>query len=154
MSFQIQPIAFVRSARAEVMDDDWGAVTSIIELAPDLPPESLLGLDAFSHVEVLYVFDRVTEDKIERTARHPRNNEDWPKVGIFAQRGKNRPNRLGASICKIERLEAGRLHVIGLDAVDGTPVVDVKPVMEEFLPREPTRQPAWATELMRGYWKK
>src|SRR5262249_493431 len=144
----------VRSPRVEVVDDDWGAVRSVIELAPELPEESLLGLDSFSHVEVLYVFDRVSQAKIERTARHPRNNQAWPRAGIFAHPGKNRPNRLGASICKIERLEPGKLHVIGLDAVDGTPVVDLKPVMKEFLPLEPTTQPDWATELMREYWSK
>ena len=75
-------------------------------------------------------------------------------MGIFAQRGKNRPNRLGATICKVDRLEGRSLRVKGLDAVDGTPVVDLKPVMREFLPREETKQPAWATELMREYWEK
>jgi tRNA-Thr(GGU) m(6)t(6)A37 methyltransferase TsaA len=154
MIFEMRPVAFVRSPRVEATDDDWGGVASTIELAEDVPAESLIGLEAFSHVEVFYVFDRVAEDEIEHSARHPRGNTAWPRVGIFAQRGKNRTNRLGATICRIERVEERRLHVIGLDAVDGTPVVDLKPVMKEFLPREDTRQPAWATELMRKYWEK
>jgi len=150
----IRPVAFVRSPRVETIDDDWGAVASAIELADDVPAESLTGLDAFSHVEVFFVFDRVAESEIESGARHPRGNRAWPRVGIFAQRGKNRPNRLGATICRIARVEGRRVHVTGLDAVDGTPVVDLKPVMNEFLPREDVRQPAWAAELMREYWEK
>jgi tRNA-Thr(GGU) m(6)t(6)A37 methyltransferase TsaA len=152
MTFEIHPVAFVRSSRVDPIDDGWNAVTSVIELAEGVPGESLDGLDAFSHVEVLYVFDRVAEDAIETGARRPRGNPAWPRVGIFAQRGKNRPNRLGATICRIARVEARRVHVAGLDAIDGTPVVDLKPVMKEFLPAEATRQPAWATELMQDYW--
>jgi tRNA (adenine37-N6)-methyltransferase len=153
MSIEIEAIAFVKSPRVEVRDDDWGAVASAIELVDGFTADTLSGLDAFSHVEVLYVFDRVAQSAIERSARHPRGNPAWPRVGIFAQRGKNRPNRLGATICKITRIEGRTVHVIGLDAIDGTPVVDLKPVMKEFLPREEVRQPAWSSELMRGYWQ-
>lgn len=152
MPFEMQPIAYVRSPRTNPSDDDWGSVASVIELAAEYPPESLAGLEEFSHVEVLFVFDRVPESSVETAARHPRGNPAWPRVGIFAQRAKARPNRLGATICRIVRREERRLYVIGLDAIDGTPVLDLKPVMKEFLPREPTTQPAWATELMRGYW--
>ena len=99
----------------------------------------------------MYVFDRVDPGKIERGARHPRNNPAWPKVGIFAQRGKNRPNRIGTTICRVERVEGLRLHVTGLDAIDGTPVLDIKPYMAEFGPRGEVRQPSWSHELMAGY---
>jgi tRNA (Thr-GGU) A37 N-methylase len=85
-------------------------------------------------------------------ARHPRGNLDWPRVGIFAQRGKDRPNRLGVSVCRIEGVSGLEVHVRGLDAVDGTPVLDLKPCMREFLPRGPLAQPAWASELMEEYW--
>jgi tRNA-Thr(GGU) m(6)t(6)A37 methyltransferase TsaA len=152
MKIEIEPLAFVRSPRVDLSDDDWGGVKSIVELVPDLPADSLIGLEEFSHVEVIFVFDRVAQDAVERGTRHPRGNTAWPRVGIFAQRGKNRPNRLGATICRIEKREGRQLHVVGLDAADGTPVVDLKPVMQEFLPREPTRQPAWSSELMQDYW--
>jgi tRNA (Thr-GGU) A37 N-methylase len=85
-------------------------------------------------------------------ARHPRNNQQWPAVGIFAQRGKNRPNRLGTTICTLVRVEGRALVVQELDAIDGTPILDIKPVMAEFLPRSAVRQPAWSHELMREYW--
>jgi tRNA (Thr-GGU) A37 N-methylase len=73
-------------------------------------------------------------------------------VGIFAQRGKNRPNRLGSTICPLVRVEDRVLVVRELDAIDGTPVLDIKPVMAEFLPRAAVRQPAWSHDLMREYW--
>src|SRR5205085_5558507 len=108
---------------------------------------------AFSHVEVVFLFHLVPGEKIETTARHPRGNTDWPRVGIFAQRGKNRPNRIGVSVCSLQAVEGLTIRVTGLDAVDGTPVLDVKPVMREFLPRGEVRQPAWSSGLMRGYWQ-
>jgi len=74
-------------------------------------------------------------------------------VGIFAQRGKGRPNRLGTTICRVLGVDGTTLRVAELDAIDGTPVVDLKPVMREFLPRSPVIQPAWSTELMASYWR-
>lgn len=150
--FTIHPIATVRSPRTTLDDDGWGEVESVVELAPEVPAESLEGLEAFSHAEIVFVFDRVAAETIVTGTRHPRANPAWPSVGIFAQRGKDRPNRLGTTMVRIVRREGPRLVVRGLDAVDGTPVVDIKPVMAEFLPREPVRQPAWASELMREYW--
>jgi tRNA (Thr-GGU) A37 N-methylase len=89
---------------------------------------------------------------VVKGARHPRGNLTWPFTGIFAQRGKNRPNRLGTTICQLVRVEGIVLHVSGLDAVDGTPVLDIKPFMQEFLPRSLVRQPEWSRELMKDYW--
>lgn len=85
-------------------------------------------------------------------ARHPRGNEQWPKVGIFAQRAKSRPNRLGVSVCRLVAVEALTITVQALDAIDGTPVLDLKPYMREFGPRGEVRQPAWSHELMATYW--
>ena len=148
----LEPIGEVRSARHEPVDDDWDSVAASIELRPDVPAESLDGIEDFSHAEIVYHFDRVADSAIERGARHPRGNRAWPRVGIFAQRAKDRPNRLGVTVVQIVKREGRVLTVRGLDAVDGTPVLDIKPVMAEFLPRGPLRQPAWATELMQGYW--
>jgi tRNA (Thr-GGU) A37 N-methylase len=103
---------------------------------------------------VLFFFDRVDPQKVVTGARHPRNNPDWPAVGIFAQRGKNRPNRIGSTIVQVDRVEGRRLHVLELDAIDGTPVLDIKPVLREFLPRRAVVQPEWSTELMQRYWNR
>jgi tRNA (Thr-GGU) A37 N-methylase len=117
-----------------------------------LPLRPVRCLDAFSHVEIVYVFDRVTPDQIVHGTRRPRGNPAWPELGIFAQRGKNRPNRLGVSVARIVRVVGRELHVAELDAIEGTPVVDIKLVMRELLPRGEVRQPAWVSELMARYW--
>ncbi|HWD26948.1 MAG TPA: SAM-dependent methyltransferase [Rhizomicrobium sp.] len=109
-------------------------------------------LDAFSHIEVVFHFNRVPDDEINTGARHPRGRDDWPLVGIFAQRGKGRPNRIGVTVCRLLAADGLRLKVRGLDAIDGTPVLDIKPVMRGFLPRGDVREPDWAAELMAGYW--
>ena len=148
----LSPIATVKNTRQIIEDDHWGGIVSVIELDASFAEEALFQIEEFSHAEIIYYFHLVEDNKIETSARHPRNNKDWPKVGIFAQRGKNRPNRLGATIVKIIRREGIQLFVQGLDAIDGTPVLDIKPVMREFLPREEIGQPEWATELMKNYW--
>jgi tRNA-Thr(GGU) m(6)t(6)A37 methyltransferase TsaA len=146
-------IGTIRSSRTATEDDHWDSVQAAIELDPEkFASDALASLDTFSHIEVVYVFDRVDPTKVETGARQPRNNPAWPKVGIFAQRGKNRPNRIGTTICRLDRVEGLRLHVTGLDAVEGTPVLDIKPWVREFGPRGDVRQPAWMTELMRAYW--
>ena len=148
----LTPIGIVKNSRPQVEDDNWGAVVSEIVLQRPPDAEALQGIEDFSHAEILFYFHQVPDAKIETRARHPRNNPDWPKVGILAQRGKNRPNRLGLTTVKIIRREGASLLVEGLDAIDGTPVLDIKPVMREFLPRGEIHQPEWASELMRNYW--
>ena len=150
-SFTITPVGFVRSTRALAEDDEWDGERASIELAAPFDERALRGLDAFSHCLVVYVFDRAMWDA-SRVLRHPRGNAVWPEVGIFAQRAKDRPNRLGVTTCRILGIEGAVLHIIGLDAIDGTPVVDIKPHMREFGPRGPEHQPAWADALMQDYW--
>jgi tRNA (adenine37-N6)-methyltransferase len=153
MTFAIEAIGHVHGGRADPIDDGWGRSRSAIVLdATRFTADALAGLDGFSHAEVIFLFDRVTPDRIETGARHPRGRQDWPLTGIFAQRGKNRPNRIGVTICRILSVAGMRIEVEGLDAIDGTPVIDIKPVMREFLPREDVRQPAWVWELMASYW--
>jgi tRNA-Thr(GGU) m(6)t(6)A37 methyltransferase TsaA len=148
----LSPIGIVHSPRRHLEDDGWGPVRSRIELDESVGPDALHGIEEYSHAEVLFYFDRVPDLAIERGARYPRGNTAWPRVGILAQRAKDRPNRLGSTIVEIANRQGRVLEVVGLDAVDGTPVVDIKPVMREFLPRTPVRQPGWATELMKHYW--
>jgi len=149
----LAPIGHVHGGRTDAIDDDWGTNRSSIDLDPQtFTGDALAGLADFSHVEVIFFFDKVPEAKVEFGARHPRGREDWPRVGIFAQRGKNRPNRLGLCTCRIVRIDGLSVVVEGLDAIDGTPVLDIKPVMSGFLPREYVREPAWAAEIMADYW--
>ena len=153
MTVELEPIGVVQGGRVEATDDDWGTVEAVIELdAGRFEPDALAGLDDFSHLEVLYQFHLVDETSITTGARHPRERADWPLVGIFAQRGRSRPNRLGVTVCELLGVDGLSVRVRGLDAIDGTPVLDLKPYLREFAPRRPTTQPEWATELMQGYW--
>jgi len=153
MRIELEAIGRVRGGRREVADDYWGGSEVEIVLRDDLPEQALDGVETFSHVEVLYYFDRVDPAKVEVGARRPRNNPNWPAIGIFAQRGKNRPNRIGSTICRVVSRDGRVLRVAELDAVEGTPVLDIKPVLREFLPRGAVEQPEWASELMRAYWE-
>jgi tRNA-Thr(GGU) m(6)t(6)A37 methyltransferase TsaA len=151
MTFSVRPIGVVHSSRHQPVDDDWGDVTATITLLPPFGPASVTGLDDFSHIEVLFVFHGVEPASVHTGARHPRGNPDWPEVGIFAQRGKDRPNRIGLCTCELVEVAGNAITVRGLDAIDGTPVLDIKPYLQEFAPQQPVRQPAWSHELMAGY---
>ncbi len=151
-SLTLSPIGTVRGGRIAAEDDAWGPCVADIVLAPRFTPDVLLGLDSFSHVEIVFPFHRVAESEEVPAARHPRDRADWPLVGIFAQRDRTRPNRLGVTICEIVSVQGLVLTVRGLDAIDGTPVPDIKPYMTGFAARGPVREPAWARALMDGYW--
>lgn len=150
----VTPIGFVRSSRVERVDDHWDIESSRIELdSQRYTSEALWGLEKFSHLEVLFFLHQLPATQTVTGARHPRERADWPRVGVFAQRGGVRPNRLGLSCCRILRIEGLVIHVEGLDAVEGTPVLDIKPYFREFGPRGSVEQPGWVSEIMRSYWK-
>ncbi|VEF47626.1 transcriptional regulator [Bacillus freudenreichii] len=153
MEIIIKPVAYVRNSRKNIEDDNWGSIISEIELIDELDESSFQGVGDFSHLEIIFYFDHVTDDKIQYGARHPRNNKKLPKIGIFAQRGKNRPNKLGLTTAELIQHDGRKIIVKGLDAIDGTPIVDIKPVMKEFLPRKEIKQAKWSSELMKDYWR-
>ncbi|MFL5072584.1 MAG: SAM-dependent methyltransferase [Xanthobacteraceae bacterium] len=147
-----RPIGYVRGGRKEATKDGWGNNRSRIELdAARFAPDALLGIEQLSHIEVLFYFHLHTDEPTETRARHPRDRQDWPKVGIFAQRGRMRPNRIGLSTCRVVKVDGTAIEVEGLDAVDGTPVLDIKPVWRGNEPRGEIREPDWARELMAKY---
>jgi tRNA-Thr(GGU) m(6)t(6)A37 methyltransferase TsaA len=149
--FEVTPVGRVRSTRTDPADTDhWGDVVSDIEVDERFGEDCLTGLADFSHVEVVFLFDRAVEREEYRSLRRPRGRDDLPAVGVFCDRGPRRPNRLGVTQCRIVSAAGRTLRVRGLDAVDGTPVLDLKPVMREFLAREVT-QPEWVSRLMSEY---
>lgn len=150
----IRPIGTVSSPRQQPIDDDWDSIISIVDLASSFGPDSVRGLADFSHIEVVFLFHAVEPEAVCRGARHPRGSLAWPEVGIFAQRAKDRPNRIGVSICELLAIDGTSLHVRGLDAMAGSPVLDVKPYIAEFAPRTPVHQPVWSSELMQSYWRR
>ena len=152
MNIDIKPIGFVKAGRTLAEDDFWGGEEACISLAEPFTFEALQGLASFSHAEVLFLFHQVPDSKIVFGARHPRNNVHWPAVGIFAQRGKNRPNRIGVTVCRVVSVSGRTLEVEGLDAIDGTPVLDIKPYLSGFAPRGAIKEPQWSKEIMAEYW--
>jgi len=152
-AYEVRAVGRVLSPRSGRADDDWGDVRSTIRLDSErFGSDALDGLDDFSHIEVIFLFDRFDEAKVSVGSRHPRGNDAWPRVGIFAQRASSRPNRLGLTTCELLGVDGHDLVVRGLDAIDGTPVLDIKPYVTEFRPRGVVTQPAWIGELMAGYW--
>jgi tRNA (adenine37-N6)-methyltransferase len=152
MEIRVKPVATVKNSRKIPTDDFWGEIISEIELCDHIPDEAFEGISAFSHLEIIYFFDKVKKSEIVFSGR-PRGNPGYPVTGIFAQRKKDRPNTLG--LCTVELLEhKGRtIKVKYLDAIHGTPVLDIKPVFKEYKVEGNIRQPVWVSELMKNYWK-
>ncbi len=147
------PVAFVKNERKEVIDDEWEIVVSEITLAENIIEEALEGIETFSHLEIIFYMDKVKDEKAKAQHRHPRNNPDLPKLGTFAQRNKNRPNKIGLTTVELLERTGRVLKVKNLDAIHGTPILDIKPVMKEFEPKGDIRQPEWTEVIMKNYWK-
>lgn len=152
MNIILQPQAFVKNTRTDQSDDFWGSIISEIELAEGIPADAFEEIDTFSHLEIIFYFDKADKSKAVYK-HHPRGNKNWPEVGIFAQRKKDRPNSIGLTIVELIKRDGRKIWVKNLDAIDGTPILDIKPVIKEFLPQGEIKQPSWCSELMRDYWK-
>jgi tRNA (Thr-GGU) A37 N-methylase len=151
VEFAVRPVAVVRNSRTEAIDDQWNSITSTIELLDDVPAASITELETFSHIEIIFLADRASDVPPAPWSRRPRGNPDWPEVGIFAQRNKDRPNRLLSSIATIVAVRERTVTVTGLDAIDGTPVLDIKPVFSWSGPQGPLVTPEWSDELGEHY---
>ena len=147
----ITPVAFVKSSRLAPEDDHWLQEYHEIELAPHIPTAALDGIESFSHLEILYFFKCAARDKTVFSGR-PRGNPDFPETGIFAQRKKDRPNHIGLTTVELVAHTGRTIRVKYFDAIDGTPVLDIKPVFRQFQPVGAVRQPAWVDDLMKAYW--
>jgi len=153
MSFTLRPIGTVIGGRDDLEDDFWGDSRATIVLNPDIVPAgATAGLDTFSHIEVVFLFHLIEDPTQVTQARHPRNNEAWPKIGGLAQRNKARVNRIGVSRCQIGTVTDTTIDVYGLDAINGTPVLDIKPWMNAYKPRGTVTEPFWVSELMANYY--
>lgn len=150
-SIAIDPIGFVISERTEPTDDRWGE-KSIIRLNPEFPPEVVQGLEEFSHLLVVWHFHRASPDDVALHARSPRNNPRWPPTGTFVHRNHRRPNQLAQSFPRLLAVDGLDLHVTDLDAIDGSPVLDLAPYFTAMGPRGTIREPTWPGEMLAEYW--
>lgn len=151
MEMIVRPIAWVKNSRVEPIDDHWQDIFSEIELDESVPSESFDNIELFSHLEIVFYFDKVNDNDIIFSG-NPRGNPEYPLMGIFCQRKKERPNKIG--LCTVELLRhSGRtITVRSLDAINGTPILDIKPVFKEFIPKSTIKQPEWVSALMTHYW--
>jgi tRNA (adenine37-N6)-methyltransferase len=147
----LTPIGVVSGGRTRIFEDHWGPVVSRLVLDPSVVDLAATdGLSEFSHIEVVFHFHQ--ETRVRRGAAHPRGNPAWPPVGVLAGHSPVRPNHLGVSVCALLEVSGLELTVQGLDAIDGTPILDIKPYAAEFQPAGPVREPTWMRELMAQYY--
>lgn len=148
-----KPIGVVCNQFNQMSPGNWGEAESRIEIDPELEP-GLQGLADFSHVVVVFHLDRIPPfDKAKQLLRQPRGMEHLPPVGVFAQRTKFRPNPIGVTPARLVSINANVLTVRGLDALDGTPVLDVKPYIPEFdgVPEKDVKLAGWVPDMLKGY---
>ena len=144
----LRAIGSVRNEVVKPRPHGWEKVVSAIEVLPEHEAK-LEGLEEYSHLVVVTYLD-VAEGAPEKPDRLTLASGNT--YGVFATRSQLRPNHLGVSVVELLDHAGAALRVRGLDAIDGTPVLDIKPVMTGFLPREDVREPGWAQEIMRDYW--
>jgi tRNA-Thr(GGU) m(6)t(6)A37 methyltransferase TsaA len=147
---EMKPIGFVKSPVTEPVDENWGGVVSRIHLAKPWG-RGLKGLAEFSHLVVLFHMHQATHNPATDLVRRPRGRADMPKLGIFAQRAKHRPNPVGITAVKLLGIRGSTMTVRGLDAVDGSPVLDIKPYVPEFDRVDRPTVPKWMKKLLKGY---
>jgi tRNA-Thr(GGU) m(6)t(6)A37 methyltransferase TsaA len=145
----LRPIGVVRNRVMEPMPEGWEAVESRIVLRPELAP-ALLGLSDYSHLYVLFWLHRVPPHlRGTRLQLHPRDRQDLPLQGLFATRSQLRPNPIGVTVARLLSVRGNVLRVMGLDAIDGTPVLDLKPYVPYYDAVPDARQPGWVDSLQR-----
>ncbi|MFD5398049.1 SAM-dependent methyltransferase [Streptomyces sp. NPDC127097] len=149
----VVPVAHVIGGRVEPTDDYWGGTRSVIRIDPERhTEESVVGLEAFSHIEVVFLFHLTDPGDLPPELRRPRGNPEWPAGGTFAHRNMRRVNRLGVSRCRLIAVDGLDLHVEALDAVDGTPVLDIKPWFSVLGPQGEVHEPAWPSQMLADYY--
>ena len=151
MQLNIEPIGTVASAvsDAETLDAGWSQVVADIVINPDYEP-ALIGIEDWSHVLVIFVMHEAHFDPAAHLVFRPKQRDDMPAVGAFAQRSRYYPNSIGITAVKVLRVSANRLTVQGLDAIDGTPVLAIKPYAPVFDNVHDPAVPVWFVRLMQG----
>lgn len=145
----MKPIGYVKNDVQEKKDISWGEDVSNIILEEEYH-NGLKGFEEFSHAIILYYLDKAEYIREKHLQRHPQNRQDMPLVGIFSQRGKDRPNKIGMTSVEIVAVSDSTLTVRGLDAISGTPVLDIKPYYPVYDKKDATT-PEWVDRLMENY---
>ena len=149
MQIVMEPIGYVQNEVKDKKDVAWGDDNSSIVLEKNFI-SGLKGLEDFSHVIILYYLDKAKYDKVKHLQRRPQNRDDMPLIGIFSQRGKDRPNQIGMTSVEVIDVSEDRIVVKGLDAINGTPVLDIKPYYPVY-DKKDASVPEWVDRLMEHY---
>ena len=146
----LRPIGVVRNRVKEPTPNSWGEVRSRIVVRRELA-EALLGLDGYSHIHVLFWPHQVPEEvRGSKPRLHPMDDPANPLQGVLATRSQIRFNPILTSVVPLLRVKGNVLHVRGLDAVDGSPVLDVKPYIPHHDSIPEAKVPQWVTERVQG----
>ena len=150
MELRIKPIGYVQSPILEETDKEWGKVISEI-IIEEQYTKGLIGLKEFSHIIVVFFMHKAIFNSNQHLVRRPQERPDMPLIGIFAQRAKHRPNPIGVSSVELLGANNNEIQVKGLDAIDGTPVLDIKPYFPVMDNKADVRTPNWINRLMINY---
>jgi tRNA-Thr(GGU) m(6)t(6)A37 methyltransferase TsaA len=145
----LNPIGFVESPVVEGVDENWGKVTSKIIIHEIFAP-GLKGLNEYSHIIVIFYMHKSSFEPEDHLVRRPQDNENYPITGIFAQRAKHRPNFIGVTSVELLSIEDRVLTVRGLDAINSSPVLDIKPYFPAY-DRRDAITPKWVNKIMKKY---
>ncbi len=145
-----KPIGIVKSPVREGIDSGWGKVESEIHISSEYA-DGLRGITSFSHIIIVFEMHESSFSPEDHLVRRPQEREDMPLSGIFAQRAKHRPNPVGITSVRLLGMRKNILKVRGLDAIDGTPVLDIKPYFPQYDRIENPQTPEWVDRLMADY---
>ena len=132
-TFQVMPVGLVRKTEEAI----W---IEIFEPFRD----ALLGLDGFSHIQVLFWFHENDTAERRKTLRvHPRKDKNNPLTGVFGTHSPRRPNLIGLTLCRIKSIQGRRIEIDNIDAFDGTPVIDIKCYIPASVAKSEIHLPDW-----------
>jgi len=146
VEFTVSPIGFVKNSVSEPTDEGWADVVSELRLLEQFAP-GLRGIEESSHLLVLFWFHQASFDPAADLVRRPRGREDMPELGLFAQRARHRPNPIGVTAVRLLKKRNDSIVVKGLDAINGTPILDIKPYCPAFDSVEAPVVPKWMAKL-------
>lgn len=144
----LEPIGWVRNSISTKQKVVWEEIESQVVIEERFS-QALAGLEEFSHIIVLFWFHKKKREGIPLRV-HPRGRKDMPLVGVFATRAPVRPNPVGLTVVELLERQGNTLRVRGLDAYDGTPVLDIKPYLPQSCLVEKVRVAPWVKRLWKS----
>ena len=145
MEINLTPIGIVRNNITEPKRENWETVVSEITIDDDLK-EALSRIAEFSHIIIIYWMHKLSPSQRSVIKVHPKGNQNLPLVGVFATHSPARPNPIGITTVKVLELKDNVLKVTGLDAMNGTPVLDIKPYIPDHYSASEIKTPGWITK--------